>query len=162
GCPRHRACARAIGRAGPENFFKNSRNLAGSVRDFIWDALAPLRPPPRLPAHIPSLRGWVIVVPIPYVRPRRPFMRRVSSGRRRAFTLIELLVVIAIIAVLIALLLPAVQAAREAARRAQCVNNLKQIGLACYNYESTQGVYPMGNLTRDPVADPTCVGTYYG
>ena len=49
---------------------------------------------------------------------------------RRAFTLIELLVVIAIIAVLIALLLPAVQAAREAARRAQCVNNLKQIGLA--------------------------------
>jgi prepilin-type processing-associated H-X9-DG protein len=64
--------------------------------------------------------------------------------------------------VLIALLLPAVQAAREAARRAQCVNNLKQIGLACYNYESTQGVYPMGNLTRDPVTDPTCVGTYFG
>jgi prepilin-type N-terminal cleavage/methylation domain-containing protein len=52
---------------------------------------------------------------------------------RRAFTLIELLVVIAIIAVLIALLLPAVQAAREAARRAQCVNNLKQLGLAAQN-----------------------------
>jgi prepilin-type N-terminal cleavage/methylation domain-containing protein/prepilin-type processing-associated H-X9-DG protein len=61
---------------------------------------------------------------------------------RRAFTLIELLVVIAIIAVLIALLLPAVQAAREAARRAQCVNNLKQLGLAMHNYNSQQDVFP--------------------
>jgi prepilin-type N-terminal cleavage/methylation domain-containing protein/prepilin-type processing-associated H-X9-DG protein len=63
---------------------------------------------------------------------------------RRGFTLIELLVVIAIIAVLIALLLPAVQAAREAARRAQCVNNLKQIGLALHNYHSVNDGFPMG------------------
>jgi len=66
--------------------------------------------------------------------------------RRPGFTLIELLVVIAIIAVLIALLLPAVQAARESARRAQCTNNLKQMGLALHNYHAQWNSFPVGFL----------------
>jgi prepilin-type N-terminal cleavage/methylation domain-containing protein/prepilin-type processing-associated H-X9-DG protein len=86
----------------------------------------------------------------------------VDFSRERAFTLIELLVVIAIIAVLVALLLPAVQSAREAARRAQCVNNLMQVGIALQNYEAAHEVLPPGvvNPTSPIVEQPK--GYHFG
>lgn len=84
------------------------------------------------------------------------------AGRRvRGFTLIELLVVIAIIGVLVAILLPAVQQAREAARASQCRNNLKQIGLALHNYESTFGLFPPGMITGNNVSTHTQILPYF-
>ena len=93
---------------------------------------------------------------MPFLRPlaASPCSERSERGRR-GFTLIELLVVIAIIAVLAALVLPAVQRAREAARRTECINHLRQVGLACHNYESSYKIFPPGYVVAmESILDP--------
>lgn len=102
-------------------------------------------------SHLPDVR----------VRARRPKRAAQQRKVRRGFTLVELLVVIAIIGILIALLLPAIQSARESARRSQCLNNLKQLGIALQNYASANKQFPPGAVAKTYPSQPNHPETFY-
>src|SRR5438874_4835157 len=93
---------------------------------------------------------------------RAPMHKHPTQSRHAAFTLVELLVVIAIIGILVALLLPAVQAAREAARRADCMNRIKQISMACLNYENATKHFPSAAIVVPEGTKPGNPAAYWG